>query len=114
MRNTNENMKGEPMTESQIAIQEAAKQMKKAINALPFGVNIGRVHHSPVSNSIYYEIYHEDLNGGRPETVRISDHELARQTSYMLWDVIVHVHSFGPPVAKQLAEFMEDLEALLE
>jgi len=102
------------MTETQTAIHEAAKQMKDAVNGLGLGIEIGAIHHAPGSNSIYYKLQHDEMNHGRPETVRLSDHENHRQSSYMLWDIILPPHGFGASAAEQIAEFVEDLELMLE
>jgi len=97
------------------AIAEAAAEMKKRIKALPFGIKVGTVHHSPVSNSIYYEIFHEELNGCRPETIRISDHELQRQTVYMFADIVVGKNgSYLGTVEAQIAAATADLTFELE
>ena len=61
-------------------IKRVAKSLRTKLERL--GYTMARVHHSPISYSIYYKIYHATDIDYRQSEIRISDHE-SRNTHVM-------------------------------
>ena len=78
MEEVTENMITE--TETKIEAWEKKDEIKRVAKALRtrlerLGYKLSQVHHSPISNSIYYKVTHTtDIDFGETE-IRISDHE---------------------------------------